>query len=714
MKLPVYQFFLKSFRSIGCVILLVIPLGRLWGQVDERSDSLQQVITTSQGLDKFDPTIELAKHYVSSDKTLSLENFEKAKVIALEYGDTVKIVKAGRLLGEVLRRYERINEAIEELNEVLRIARRNNLTSDLKYILNSLATAHTFRADYDEALTYHFESLIIREEAGDAGETSIALNNIGLVYFKLKNYERSIEFYNRCLQLKRETNDKSDLDRLLINIGLGYNQLKDFQRAQKYFTEAFSVCSNECSDEIRVEGKFGLGVSYFEEKKFEMALRHFKESLEIAKNIEYKRFQAENLLNIGIVFLETGQIDSAAVFFKESENVATESTYNEILIENYKYLSKLYGKTNDFQNALNYQNKYIDLKDRVYSEHLIENIAKVQTRYAERENIATIAAKEQMIKQQSDLNVAIAVIAILAGLLILVLQRGNRNIKQVNAKLSEAKETIQEQNRLLEGKNKDLDRQVAEKTIDLERVNSSLKQVNDELDNFIYKTSHDIRGPLASLKGMCNVALLDVKDPIALDYLRKLDTTAERLNTILTRLLIINQINNSKLSVSPIDFEGVVNDVLMLERKKGLPQKLRISKQIDGDAVIHSDKELVRIVLENLVDNSIKFYNDSDRVDSFVEVRIAALNGGAVKVSVIDNGIGISESDPGKLFQMFFRASERSEIGGIGLYIVKTATSKLGGRVGLQTTEEGYTEFYVTFPKFPSQADDIPEKGHFF
>ena len=59
------------------------------------------------------------------------------------------------------------------------------------------------------------------------------------------------------------------------------------------------------------------------------------------------------------------------------------------------------------------------------------------------------------------------------------------------------------------------------KTIDLARVNQSLKQVNDELDNFIYKTSHDIRGPLASLKGMCNVALMDVKDPIALEYLKK-------------------------------------------------------------------------------------------------------------------------------------------------------------------------------------------------
>jgi signal transduction histidine kinase len=271
----------------------------------------------------------------------------------------------------------------------------------------------------------------------------------------------------------------------------------------------------------------------------------------------------------------------------------------------------------------------------------------------------------------------------------------------VNAKLSEAKEVIQEKNEELGNKNKELDLLVERKTADLARANSSLKQVNDELDNFIYKTSHDIRGPLASLKGMCNVALMDVKDPVALEYLKKLDATAERLNTILTRLVIINQINNSKLSIEPINFEGIVSDVLLLERKKGVPQELLIIPQIDEHASIDSDKELVRIVLENLIDNAIKFYNDSDRVKSFVKIHINAMPKGGVIVRVIDNGIGISESSPGKLFQMFSRASERSETGGIGLYITKTATEKIGGKVGLLTTPEGYTEFYVVFPATP-------------
>src|SRR5690606_40719367 len=118
---------------------------------------------------------------------------------------------------------------------------------------------------------------------------------------------------------------------------------------------------------------------------------------------------------------------------------------------------------------------------------------------------------------------------------------------------------------------KDINREVKKKTADPERINLSNKQVLDDLDIFIYKTPHDIRGPLASLKGMCNVALMDVTDALALDYLRKLDLTAERLNSILTRLLIVNQINNSKITVSRIDFDRIVNEIMVLERKKGLP-----------------------------------------------------------------------------------------------------------------------------------------------
>ncbi|MBT1711603.1 tetratricopeptide repeat protein [Fulvivirgaceae bacterium PWU5] len=707
-----------NFRKLAAIVLLLIVAGNVNGQEQRsaRIDSLKSLLPGKSDSEKFDILYDLARALIlDSRQREALSYATEAARIGWDQGDSLRIVKGTMLEASALRRLERLDEALKKSEQGLGIARRNGYAAENKILLNSIALIYTLRADYGKALEYNFETLIARERDGVKSEISIALNNIGLVYFKMKHYGKAIEFYTKALDIKREANDTYDLDRLLINLGLCYNQIggagvEDFHQSQKYISEALKICADNCSLSILIEAHFGLGVSNFLLGELKEARRHFERSLEISRQDNDKRFQIENMVYLAQVAREENDVKGSELHLRRAEALSSELGYDQLLLDTYRQFAVLYTRRNDFENASLYQNKYIQLKDSVISEELVRNVANIQTDYEERENISIIAAKEQVIKQQSDLNFAIAIIAMLAGMLVLVLQRSNRTIKRVNAQLSEAKETIQAQNELLESKNKYLDKEVEAKTIDLERANQSLKQVNDELDNFIYKTSHDIRGPLASLKGMCNVALLDVKDPVALDYLRKLDTTAERLNTILTRLLIINQINNSKLSISQVDFESIVNDVLMLEKKKGLPQKLVIRKQIDERAMIRSDRELIRIVLENLIDNAIKFYNEAATVESFVEIYILPMDKGYVKMRVVDNGIGISEENPGKLFRMFFRASERSETGGIGLYIVKTATAKLGGRVGLQTTPEGYTEFYVIFPAYPPNLDEGAEK----
>lgn len=702
-----YQSFFKVLNLSVLIIFLSCLEDSCFGQnvtIDSLESSLQNSHTERESAIL---KTQLAWEYFDIDNNKALNYALEAYSSSKDLADSSTMVRSGRLAGQLLRRVDRVDESIEILTIVYPIAKRNNFREDLKRILNALALAYTFKANYDKALEYNFYSLVIREQEANKKEISVTLNNIGLVYFKLRNYEKAIEYYKRSLELKRQTNDTYDLDLLLINLGLCYNQIngseEKFVQAQKYINDALEMCKDSCTNILLVSANFGLGVSYFGLKEWEQAEFHFNRSLAISRTVNDKRFQAENLVYLGKIDVEKGQFETAVTHLIEAKNLASNSGYNQLLMDIYKQFSYLYNKKEDFQNAAFYQDQYIQLKDSLISEDLVKNVARIQTNFEERENIATIATKERVIKQQRDLNIAVVIIALLAGLLLLVVQRSNRNIKRVNAKLSEAQGIIQEQNKLLERQNEYLDKEVEAKTADLEKANQSLKQVNDELDNFIYKTSHDIRGPLASLRGMCNVAMLDVKDPVALDYLSKLDLTAERLNTILTRLLIVNQINNSKLTVVDINLASVINDVLLLERKRGIPEKIDVRINLD-DVKIKSDRELLRIVLENLIDNAIKFYNESDRTDSFVEIRSESLGKDGVKIRVIDNGIGISESNPGKLFRMFFRASERSETGGIGLYIVKTATTKLSGKVELLTTPEGYTEFNVTLPLLP-EAD---------
>jgi signal transduction histidine kinase len=701
----VYLILFKLLKQLLLVGTFVVIFFHSNAQENRTIDSLKSLINDRSGVGLFDIYYDLTFEYATIDQLdNSLEVINRAKEIAHQLADSNRIVKSGRVRSQILRRLDRTNEAIEEFLNVLPIAKRNNLSNEVKYILNGLGFAYTLQSDYDKALECHFQVLLIREKEGDTGEIHVTLNNIGLVYFKLKDYERALEYYFRSLEYDDKLGKTSFRPSLLINIGLCFNQKRNYQEARKYIHEAFETCGEKCTGAVRIEGQFGLGVSHFIQGEVESspeayleAAKYFNQSKNVARELNDKRWQLENLVYLSRIFTKVDDFAAAKQSLDSAELIAQNTEYKVLLIEIYRGFTMLYRKSGDLRQEANYQNKYIFLKDSVYSDALIRNLSKVTTQYEEHDNLATIKANEQVIKQQQDLNVSFAIIALLAGLLILLVQRSNRTIKRVNVQLSDAKNTIEEQNAKLQILNTDLDAEVKLKTSDLEKANQSLHRVVDELDNFIYKTSHDIRGPLASLKGICNIALLDVKDEVALKYLNKLDVTAEKLNTILTRLLIVNQINNSSLKTDElVNFEQVVNDVLLLERKKGLPPRLKIDKFIDKDLRFFSDKEFVRIILENLIDNAIKFYNDSERIEPFVRIYISKEKEQII-IRVIDNGIGISEIHPDKIFQMFSRASERSETGGIGLFITKTATEKLGGSVSLKTTPEGYTEFFVRF-----------------
>jgi signal transduction histidine kinase len=361
---------------------------------------------------------------------------------------------------------------------------------------------------------------------------------------------------------------------------------------------------------------------------------------------------------------------------------------------------------------------YITLNDEIYNADLIRNIALVQAEHQEAENLRTIAARDQEItdrdkvlnfqkKQFLFLGVIAALVTVLAAVFYRAQKRqarSNAQLEKVNYELEAAKRTVEVAKRTIENKNQELeisnaelDSHVKERTRELYNSNEAYKKVNEELDNFIYKTSHDIRGPLTSLKGITHLAIREARETSIIDYLNKLELTADKLNKILTRLQIINQINHASLSPDLIDFNTMVEEILAIERKRGIPKRLTINTQIQPGIILFSDKEMLQIVLENLIDNAIKFYNDSDRKEPFVNVTITGDDNGAI-IKVLDNGIGIKNIKPNEVFRMFVRASERSETGGIGLYLAKLSTEKLGGTIDLNVTAEQHTEFVVTLP----------------
>jgi signal transduction histidine kinase len=259
-----------------------------------------------------------------------------------------------------------------------------------------------------------------------------------------------------------------------------------------------------------------------------------------------------------------------------------------------------------------------------------------------------------------------------------------------------AKEVITQKNIELSKLNGQLQNTVEKRTAELHRANEELQVVNLELDNFIYRSSHDIRGPLVRLMGICHVALLDIKDEHAREYFAMLAEASQQLNEIFDRLKIVSHINDTEIGPIKIDFEELLDQVL--ERLKTMDGFNEVTIERETSPIEwYSDPFLLEMVLLNMVENAIRFQKKSGSERKFVKIRTVK-NGKSVKLAVIDNGIGIQDPVSQNLYQMFSKAARDHRNIGLGLYIVKQCLNKLNGSINLVKNSDGYTEFEILHP----------------
>lgn len=668
-----------KMRAFQIFLFLLLPIFS-FGQ---NLDSLKNVVERTPQSQQFEVILSYMRSLLGESIEQSYNVSEYAVEFAESKSDSLLITKALYAQSFLLRRLSRENQAEKNLKKAYGIAKRNSYYEELSRVLNLQAVIYTFAARYDEALKTNFEALDVNERRKNIEDISVSCNNIGIVYFKLRNFEEALKFYQKSLDAKNKAKSTFDLDRLYINMALCYNQLDDHLEAERKIEQALLVCGESCADDILMEAELALGVSFLDRGKASESIEHFSKALEIAQKLKSIRFEIEILSNLAGAYLALESPDKALEILKDAEKNSDNTEYLQSVLDLYEKFSDYYSETSDYQNAAYYSRKYSSLRDSVLSESLIKNLADVQTKFAERENLATISIKDQTIKQQRYISTLIALTFILSGLLILFIMRSNRIARKLNSKLSE-----------------EVQRQTAELTVakaKLEKSNKSLMYVNAELDNLIYKTSHDLKGPLTTLKGICNLALMDVKDATALDYFAKIDQTTAKLSKVLDRLSVISVIMSTEHQVVLIDLPGVINEIVQHEKRIAKQKDIKIDlflKDVPGFA---TDPKLLRYALESVISNAFKYHNDSPRVDSYISISIKSKSDKVI-ISIIDNGIGMGVDDKADVFRLFFRASERSETGGTGLFIAKLATEKLSGDIEFYKLPNE-TEFRITLPK---------------
>lgn len=231
----------------------------------------------------------------------------------------------------------------------------------------------------------------------------------------------------------------------------------------------------------------------------------------------------------------------------------------------------------------------------------------------------------------------------------------------------------------------------------LKQTQEKLEQMNEELYEFAYRTSHDLRAPIASSIGLINFAKSALKDSpekteVALNHMNEM---MEKLDKLIADIMSIVKSDYEIMKCTWIDLEALIDDILFITCMNP-DQRIEIQKDINIKNV-KSHKIKLHSILENLITNAIK-YHDPDRKDPFIKISTKAV-GNYIEISVRDNGLGIPQKYQEKLFGMFNRFhDDRSHGSGLGLYMVKKMTRQINGDIIFNSFDTG-SEFIVKIPK---------------
>jgi light-regulated signal transduction histidine kinase (bacteriophytochrome) len=237
--------------------------------------------------------------------------------------------------------------------------------------------------------------------------------------------------------------------------------------------------------------------------------------------------------------------------------------------------------------------------------------------------------------------------------------------------------------------NSELEGRVAQRTAELEAANR-------ELEAFSYSVSHDLRAPLRSIDGFCQVLLEDYEeslDDLGRQYLRRVRAASQRMAQLIDDLLGLSRLTRTSMQRQPVNLSDVAK-FTAAELARNAPDR-HVTFQIEEGLVVHGDPQLLRIVLENLLNNAWKFTSKHE------EARIAfgaSQVDGKTAFCVSDDGAGFDMAYVAKLFGPFQRLHGMTEFdgNGIGLATVQRIINRHGGTVWAEGEPEHGARFYFS------------------
>jgi signal transduction histidine kinase len=571
-------------------------------------------------------------------------------------------------------------QEVKQLLDQAYIARVSDLESSIAMAQRALTMAHDMKdAEYvaransdlglyfmitgrfEDAKKHSLTALEYFEPKGDLKGIADAKYTIAGVHYKTDDYHIGLEYLLDCLNIYRQLNDPFNEARVLKSMGTIYEYFGDQENAIRAYLRSIEAGRLANDPNLESNAYNPLSGIYLKRGMHDLALTTIEKSIAIKEETKDLRGLAFALYGRGKVFIKTKNYPQAKKDLEKSLSIQKQMGDKLGVSMALNKLGVLYYSLQNFEEARRFLLKSLE--------------------HAEKYNIRFIIYKclynlHLVARSEGDPNQALHYLERYIKIKESIINTHTHNVIKSYEAISKVK--------------------ALEHDAEVQRSKTEIiEKKNAELDSFFYRVSHDLKGPISSLIGLHNLVKIDVKDPDAQKYFHMYQSQIMRINTIVMDLINLTRMNDPTMNLTRIDFELLLDECI--NAYQYLPQynSIRFVVEIDKQIEFYSEWAIVNTIVQNLIENAIK-YSYPER-ESFVRARIVEENR-QIKIEVQDNGIGIPYDYQARIFDMFFRANDRVDGTGLGLYILKRAVERLHGQVTFISEPLIGSTFTVTLP----------------
>lgn len=594
--------------------------------------------------------------------------------------------------------------------------------------LNTIGSVRMFTGKFDDALEAHDRALRLREKIGDVAGQASSLNNIGLVHRRRGELDKAL---GNCLQARDrffESGDMAGYHSALSNLGLIYKDLGEYPLAMQSYLQTLSGMSEAEQGTVRAMAYIGIATIHELKEEYASALSYLQDAVQLYRNVVNVHGEAVALNNLGLIHTRLGNPVESERYFRQAleRQIKIGNREGESLILN--NLGYVYGLQGDSERALEHFERTVQIAHEIGSRpneiQGLFNIGNLLTREGRPVDALPHLIQGHRLAEETGAGQDIANAHELLHACYKAMGEFERALEHHERYHEQtAKLFNEESDRRLRNMQAvhqvEQSRREAEayrdKNIELAEMNRALERATMLKSNLLSVTAHDLGSPLSGIQRCVNTLLHETMlSSSVLARIQLIHRAAGDMQTLVHNLLVMAAIEEGDLIVErrTLDLARLAREVVMRNLPAAEGKGQRLVMEIKGCCPVAGDAVRLREVIDNLVNNAIKY---SPR-DGSISLHLSA-SGEVVLLVVEDQGPGLTDDDRERLFGRFQRLSARPTGGesstGLGLWIVGQLVDLHGGSVRVESEPGHGSRFIVEFPVASSASSHfVPDEDN--